>query len=335
MPRPGPNAPRWNGQPGHYEVYYLTLTDPASGIGAWIRYTMTAPLPATGRAPSAALWFVAFDGGSVLARKHTLAIHELEAHPSPFELRIGAATLTDDGMAGAFEDVAWDLRWSSAAGHYRHVHRLAERLGLAQTVLELPHADLEIEGTITYGARRLELAGARGGQAHLWGSKHADAWAWVHCSDLRDDRGEPAPGAFVDAVSVRVRRGGRQIGPFTPVVGRLAGRDFCSVSPRRVLANWSSYALTGWRFEAIDGARKLIAEVDADRDRLVGVTYHDPDGAPAYCYNTETASIRLHLYERAPRVGGWVHAAAWQGAGRAHFEYAQREPVPDQELHLR
>jgi hypothetical protein len=132
-----------------------------------------------------------------------------------------------------------------------------------------------------------------------------------------------------------VRRGGRVIGPLTPVVGRLAGREFRSVSPLRVVANWSSYALTGWRFEAVDGDRKLIVEVDAERDRLAGVTYHDPDGQPAYCYNTETASIRLHLYERAPRVGGWEHAAAWRARGRAHFEYGQRAPVHEQELHLK
>jgi hypothetical protein len=101
-----------------------------------------------------------------------------------------------------------------------------------------------------------------------------------------------------------------------------------------VATNWSSYALTGWRFEAIHGARKVIAEVDADRDQLAGVTYRDPDGERAYCYNTETASIRLHLYERARRVGGWAHVDVLQAHGRAHFEYAQRTPVPDVELHL-
>jgi hypothetical protein len=119
------------------------------------------------------------------------------------------------------------------------------------------------------------------------------------------------------------------------VVGRFGGRDFLSISPLRVLTNWSSYALTGWRLEAIAGARRLIVEVDAERDRLAGVTYHDPDGEAAYCYNTETASIRLHLYERAPRARGCAHAAAFEAQRRAHFEYAQRTPVPHLELHLR
>jgi hypothetical protein len=328
MPRPAPNTLRWDGRPGHYEVYYLTLTDGASGVGVWVRYTMSAP------PGEAALWFVVGDPGrGVIARKARHPVEQLRARAG--ELRIGDAVLSDHGAAGGFDDVAWDLRWAPSGHAYRHVHPVAERLGLAQSVLELPRADLAIEGTITYSGTRLELIGARGAQAHIWGTKHADNWAWVHCNDLRDDSGEPVPGAFIDAVSVRTRRGGHEIGPFTPVVGRIAGADFEATSPWRVLANWSSYALTGWRFEAIAGARRLIVEVDAERDRLAGVTYHDPDGEAAYCYNTETASIRLHLYERAPRPGGWAHVAALGAEGRAHFEYAQRTPVPGQELHLR
>ena len=35
---------RWDGSAGHYEVWYLTLTDPAGGVGVWIRLTMVAPL---------------------------------------------------------------------------------------------------------------------------------------------------------------------------------------------------------------------------------------------------------------------------------------------------
>jgi hypothetical protein len=118
------------------------------------------------------------------------------------------------------------------------------------------------------------------------------------------------------------------------MVGRFDGRDFRSISPVRVLRNRSSYSVAGWRFEAIDRSRRVVVEVDADRQRLAGVTYRDPDGEFAYCYNTETASIRLHLYERARRVGGWVHAADLQARGRAHFEYGQRNPAPGLELHL-
>jgi hypothetical protein len=32
------NALRWDGERGHYEIYYLSLTDRGSGSGIWIRY---------------------------------------------------------------------------------------------------------------------------------------------------------------------------------------------------------------------------------------------------------------------------------------------------------
>lgn len=331
-----PNALQWNRRPGHYEVYYLTLTDPGSGIGLWIRYTMVAPLPATGADATCSLWFLAMDPrpgqAARLARKTTFPIDQLHARDDPFELRIGEATLTDSGASGAFADVAWDLRWHPAVRSYEHVHPTLRAARMAQTVLLLPHADVAIGGSVTIAGERLELADARGGQAHLWGSKHAQAWAWAHCNDFATLDGAPVRDTFVDGVSVLVSRLGRTVGPSTPVVARIDGQDFRSTAPRRVLGNDSTFALTGWRFTAIDGRRKLIGEVDADRSLLAGVTYHDPDGELAYCYNGETATMRLHVYERARQVGGWAHRQTLVAPGRAHFEYAQRTPVPDLEL---
>jgi hypothetical protein len=331
-----PNALQWDGGEGHYEVYYLTLTDPRTGVGLWIRYTMVAPHESTAAAASCALWFLAMDPRpsrrATVGRKLTLGVDELQAVADPFELRIGDAVMNDHHMSGAFEDVAWNLRWTPAGGHYEHVHPALRRAKVAQTVLILPHADLSIDGTVTIGGELIEIAGARGGQAHLWGTKHARSWAWVHCNDFTTLDGDPVNGAFVDAVSVFVSRFGRDVGPNTPVVGRIDGVDFNSTSPVRVLANDSTFALTGWRFEAVDGSRKLICEVDADRDLLAGVTYHDPDGELAYCYNGETASMRMHVYERSRQVGGWHHRETLVAPGRAHFEYAQRTPVDELEL---
>jgi len=40
----------------------------------------------------------------------------------------------------------------------------------------------------------------------------------------------------------------------------------------------------------------------------------------------------VHAYERARQVGGWAHRKTLVCDGRAHFEYAQRTPVPELEL---
>jgi hypothetical protein len=331
-----PNALQWDGRPGHYEVYYLTVTDPATGVGLWIRYTMVAPLKTTGDPATCALWLLAMDprpqSRGTIGRKATFGIEQLRSQTDRFELEIGDATLTDRGMAGRFEDVSWELSWEPTLGHYEHVHAALRRTGIAQTVLVLPHGDVAVRGSVELPGERLTLGDAPGGQAHLWGSKHARRWAWIHCNDFENLDGTPARGEMIDGVSVFVSRGGREVGPNTPVVGRIMGQDFTSTSPWRVVRNKSTFALTGWRFEAIDGRRKLIGEVDADRDLLAGVTYHDPDGELAYCYNSEAASMRVHVYERARRVGGWAHVQTLTAPGRAHFEYAQRTPIAGLDL---
>src|SRR5712671_8181227 len=97
---PSANALRWSGDPGHYEVYYLTLTDPGTGVGLWIRYTMVAPSPG-GDPQTCSLWFLAMDprpgAPPPLGRKVSFPTDRLAAGAEPFELRIGEATLTDSG----------------------------------------------------------------------------------------------------------------------------------------------------------------------------------------------------------------------------------------------
>ena len=336
--RQAPNTLRWDGTPGHYEVYYLSATDPLSGVGLWIRYTMLAPLDPD-QEPSCALWLMAMDPpggeGRVFARKQTLPIAAMQAGSEPFSLQIADCTLDDHGMSGSFQDVSFDLRWQGRLGAYQHVHPILSRARIAKTVLCLPHADLQVSGTVAFADRRLELEQARGGQAHLWGSKHAARWAWLHCNDLRDGDGSPVADSFIDGVSVYVPRFGRELGPSTPVVARIRGENFSSISPLRVLTNHSRFGLSDWELEATDGRRRLRVAVDAPRDRLVGVTYQDPDGELAYCYNTEVASLRVGLWERRGRgSSAWSLREELTAPGVAHFEYGQRAPLAGEELAL-
>jgi hypothetical protein len=331
-----PNVLQWDGAPGHYEVHYLTLTDPATRWGVWIRSTMRAPTAEQGDGAEAHLWFVAMHpDGRRFARKATLPIDALVADAEPFCLRIGDAELTDRGYAGALDGASWELRWEPRLPVAEHVHPLLRRARIAKTVLVLPHPDVAVHGTVAFGDERLELAGVHGGQAHLWGSKHAARWAWAHCGDFRTHDGAPVGDTFLDGVSVVVPRFGREIGPSTPVVGRFLGDDLRATSPAAVLRAPSRFGLSSWHFEAVDGGarRKVVVEVDAPRQSLAGVTYQDPDGDLAYCYNSEVASMRVGVLDKPTRGRfGWLLRETFVADGTAHFEYAQRAPVADVEL---
>ncbi len=323
------NTLRWDGSPGHYEVHYLTTTDPLTRTGVWLRFTMLAPL--TGE-PTCSLWLVATTAdGPPVARKATWPIERLEAAGDPFALRIAGAELTDVGSRGDFEDVAWDLGWAPGRP-YEHVRPLLRRAGVAATVLVLPHGDLAVSGTVTLPGQELSLDAAHGAQAHLWGTKHSTRWTWAHCGDFVGADGAPHPGTFVDGVSAVARRLGREVGPATPVVGRLLDDDFAATGPLAVLRANSRFGLTSWAFDARAGRRRAVVQVDAPRTSLAGVVYTDPDGERAHCYNSEVASMRVAVLDRSG--SGWIVRERLSSDGRAHFEYGQRAPVPDMPLHL-
>ena len=58
--------PRWRGQPGRLEVWYLTATDPATGTGLWLHHEVVAP---TGGGPwRLKVQLLRWTGPSALAR---------------------------------------------------------------------------------------------------------------------------------------------------------------------------------------------------------------------------------------------------------------------------
>ena len=74
---------RWDGGPGHYEVFYITTTDPQTGTGLWIRHTMLAPDEGE---PSQSSWFMAtFPDKPPIARK--LTAPQLDAECTPTTMR--------------------------------------------------------------------------------------------------------------------------------------------------------------------------------------------------------------------------------------------------------
>lgn len=322
------NSYVWDGLPGHYEVHYLTFTDRATGWGLWIRQTMRSPAENGGPA-ECHVWFLAMHpDGRRFARKTTHGPEQLTWSDDPFVLRCGPAELTDHGMTGDLGDASWSLRWDPRLPGVEPVHPFLRHARIARTVFTVPHVDVLVQGSVSFDGEAIEVRDAKGGQAHLWGSKHAQRWAWTHCNDF-----DGVDDTYWEGVSVLVPRFGRTIGPSTPVAARIHGEDLRSIGPLDISRNASAFGLTSWDCTATDGARRVVAEIRAPEGTLVGVTYTDPDGEKAYCYNSEVASMTLHVEHRARRA--WRRVETLVSSGTTHFEYAQRTPVPGTELHLR
>ena len=116
---------------GHYESFYLKLTQPGGGRGAWIRHTVHKR---PGEAPTCALWFVLFDSSAAgpRATKRQFGADELAAAPDSY-IRVADATLTDGHATGRDRD-------GRARGQVGpELCRLARALSPPTARLPLPH----------------------------------------------------------------------------------------------------------------------------------------------------------------------------------------------------
>lgn len=315
------NRPRCRDAKGTYEVWYVTVNQPAEGRGFWIRYTTLNPVDGAGAEPHAALWAASFDRAAPERNVALKAVHPLSAvaYQEPFGIAIGDAFLDVRGCRGSLTapggTARWDLTWTSHAEPFFIPEPAWLKVVSAANFGAQPC--LEVTGTIEIGGVTFELDRAYGGQQHTWGRRHALEWNWGFAAGLGGRRGE-----FLDGVSTRVRGpGGVTLGG--TALGLLAGERSVRVSSLpATLRNGAEISPVGWDAKVSDGGLTAEVSIRPRREDLVGVTYADPAGGIRVCYHTEVADLDLTLLEE----GREVFAQRFESA--AAFEYASEKALP-------
>lgn len=314
-PATGANEPRWDGQRrGHYEVWYLTLNQPESGRGFWLRYTLEVPKDGR-RDPVAELWGFAFSPGSpALGGKVT---RPLEWPPQGI-MSVGDAVLEDGRAVGETDELAWDLRWTPSPTAMWHIPGWLGRSKLPSTRVVCPNLDVDFDGWIRVGDETVELSHAPGCQTHLWGRQHAARWQWAHGNAFDDDSV-----AFEAVHAVPLLAPGRPAPRgFTFLYVEAGGERFeCNAFPRFLRAR-SRVESPRWEVAGATRDSQVRVVVEAKAEEMAQVTYEDPDGAKAWCVNSEIARA---VVEVEKGDGSFVRASS---DGLAHVEFGNREPDP-------
>ncbi|MBI2169668.1 MAG: hypothetical protein HYU28_09265 [Actinobacteria bacterium] len=319
----GANAARWDGESrGHYEAWYLTLSDRASGRGFWFRYTLEAPKDRR-REPVAELWGFAFAPGQpARGGKRTNPVE----WPPRGVMQVGEAVLEEGHAVGQLPDLglSWDLRWDPPATALWHIPGRLGRSRIPSTRVASPSLDVRFSGEVRIDGEAIPLAGAPGCQTHLWGRQHAARWQWGHCNGFQAD-GSVVAGVVVEAVSaVPLLAPGRAAPRGLPFLyAEVAGEPFaCNAFPWFLRA---SSRVHGHRWELrgrcpVGQVRAVFEAVPAE---MAQVIYEDPDGAHAWCANSEIARCALEI----ERGSGAIER--FTSEGLAHVEFGTRTPDPD------
>ena len=199
---------------GHYESFYLKLTDPNGGRGAWIRHTVHKR---PGEPVTCALWFVLFDAAAAAPRatKRQFGPDQLDA-PAQSYIRVGDAVLGDGRATGSVStdalSASWDLTFADEHEPFHHLPRdFLYDAKLPKTKFLSPYPNAVYNGTLDVAGEPIEVNGWRGMVGHNWGAEHAERWVWVQGAGFEDR----SPDDYFDMAVGRIKVAGMQ----TPWVG--------------------------------------------------------------------------------------------------------------------
>lgn len=314
------NHLKWDGQPGHYEAWFLTLNAPPERLGFWLRYTLDAPLT---KAPFRELWAHVFDAAAPERSFGVRTRFPVDGPvASPHELFSAPGSALQEGRArgraeGGGHVVEWDLAYDPDPCSAFLAPYLFRKLGILKTALVLANPDARYRGRIAFDGREVSLVRAPGGQTHLWGTRHLDRWAWGHCNAFsgRDD-------CSLDGVAGYVSRLGRELGPLPALYVRYRGLDYCLNALPRLLRARSEVGFPAWSFEGQARGLRFKGAFSAPAERFLQVRYEDPDGTPSHCANTEVADLTLEVFKDGHPLDRLT------ARGTAHLEFGARKPLP-------
>jgi hypothetical protein len=302
--------PRWRGEPGRLEVWYTTLTDPATGTGVWIHHELVAP--SDGGTPRAQGWATIFPPGErpVLGRYGPDEWTPSEGYSCK------SAEVTPDTLRGQAGELSWDLTATGGGEPLFTFPRWAWKRELLPAAQIVPSPTAAYDGTVRCGDKVLELRGAPGGTARIYGHGNGDRWVWLHA-----DLGGGDVCEVVAAVSTR--KGFNRLPPLPFVRLRVGGVDWPDRDPLlSALRMRAKIGLPEWSVYGRSGDRKIRIDVTLPPKQTVAVDYDDPTGNGPVCHNSETADAVITLLRRTG--SRWVLERRWRLDGTAHAEVGLR-----------
>ena len=304
--------PRWRGQRGRLEVWYTTLTDPATGTGVWIHHELVAP--SDGGPPRAHGWAAVFptDQEPSFGRFGPVPWQEPQSGVAfaAGQVEVTAARLS--GVTDGPAALAWDLNQHGGGEPLFTFPRWAWERELLPAAQIVPAPAARFTGTVRWRAGALSVHDAPGASARIYGHGNARRWAWLHA-----DLGAGDVCEIVAAVSTRPVL--RALPPLPFVRLRLGGVDWPTRDPLlAALRLRARIGLPTWTATGRSGDRRIRVEVTQPPEATLAVDYTNPDGSPTVCRNTERATAEITLDRRVR--GSWTAEGHWRLDGTAHAE---------------
>jgi hypothetical protein len=303
-------GPRWRGEPGVFEIWFVVVFERAGPRAWWFRWATFAPAAGP---PRGTVWAAAFEEGRP-ARwgKRLVPVDEVRAAVHDLARGVCVGRVETDGGT-----LAWDLGVRGGEGIVRGpgwLHRLP-----APTHVTHVRGEADVRGSVRLGSEADGRIDGVGALKHLWGRRRVEELHWLYCPLLDD-------GGALEATGVRVRR---DRGPvLTPIWLRTRDGETRWWSPpglfrRRVMPDGPGRL----RVRATSATSRIDAVAACDPATLAGYVYRDPSGFDVHVAQSDVATCSVALWTRPHRLARWSAPRRFAGP-RAVVEFHQLAPLP-------
>ena len=322
------NLCRWDRRSvNHYEVWFITLNERASRRGFWFRYVVECPIDGD---TAVALWAAAFDRDNpdanvAIKQEYPASRFALEGNQA-FRILVGDGEFSGSRATGSVEQgshsIAWDLRFQPNERTYHHVTPAVVNLLRPSSFICSPNLATRFTGTVIVDGREFLINNEPGCQSHLWGRKHVDEWVWVHSNAFDGD-----DDSVFEGLAARPRRAGRVMPPIQSLYLRHSGEEHRFLR-LRLSEQWKwNLGIGYWSFAATNTRVHIEGAAQCRLRDMVQAEYHDPDGEPLYCINSEVANLKIRLFRRVRGIR-YRHVETINSRATAHLEHASRRLDP-------
>ena len=162
-----------------------------------------------------------------------------------------------------------------------------------------PNMVVPFSGTVSVDGRKLSFDRAPGSQSHRWGARHSLSWTWALCATWEEGEG------VFEGLAAQAALGPLAAPKSTFVFLHYDGQDIAFNELKWALRARSEYELSVWSFNARTDRWKIAGMAAASSERMVQVTYEDPDGSKRHCANSDISDLFIHVFQR--REGRWTY----------------------------
>lgn len=299
------NLPMWQGQPGHFEIWFVVAIDQNAARATWVRYTTFSPLDGP---PRAAVWAADFDAQRDPPTIWAKSTHSIDAYVGAtdrFSVRIGDSEIhhghCTGKVASAGHRIAWDLEFAVGSAPVRRTPAVLEQVRLATTAVHAC-ADAPVSGWIETDGVRRQLASGKAVQMHLYGTRRVGNLSWIWAPALDDGQ------ATLEVISAQMRRplAGMR-GPHMTSVFLRHGDELEDLTqlPDALLPSSSSPAPGVLDVTWTGVRRALRIRGFAPLDSYAGWVYRNTGGRELYVAQSDIATCVVESFRRSHPLGKW------------------------------